>query len=186
MVGRAMPSLSTEHPILGTARLVLRRPGPEDLAAFMRIYGDPATNTHDPLGPAPDIATAATILCASMAHWERHGFGSFVVSTREAPRWVIGFAGVVWREYVDAEVPNLGYRLEPAAWGRGYATELAAASLRVAFEDIKLRAVFALVRPANLPSIRVLEKIGMEQLGLLDDVPGQEHSRVYRATSSPN
>lgn len=167
--------------MLATERLVLRRPGPEDLSAFLRIYGDPATNVHDPLGPAPDVATAATLLCASMAHWEQHGFGSFVVSTLDAPRWVIGFAGVAWREYSDAKVLNLGYRLEPAAWGKGYATELAAESLENAFDRLGLRQVFALVRPANAASIRVLEKIGMERVGRLDDVPGQEHSVVYRA-----
>ena len=169
--------------MLATERLVLRRPGAEDLSAFLRIYGDPATNVHDPLGPVPDVATAATLLCASMAHWDRHGFGSFVVSTLDAPRWVIGFAGVAWREYSDAKVLNLGYRLEPAAWGKGYATELAAQSLQNAFDRLGLRQVFALVRPANTASIRVLEKIGMERVGALEDVSGEVPSFVYRASS---
>ena len=168
---------------MNTDRLLLRAPTPGDLGAFFRIYGDPATNTHDPLGPAPDLATAAALLGASMAHWEMHGFGAFVVSTREAPQWVIGFAGVTWRQYSDAEVLNLGYRLEPAAWGKGYATELAAESLQNAFARLGLRQVFALVRPANAASIRVLEKIGMERVGALEDVSGEVPSFVYRASS---
>jgi ribosomal-protein-alanine N-acetyltransferase len=170
--------------VLTTARLLLRRPAPEDLMACLRIYGDPATNMHDPLGPVPDVATAATLLCGSMAHWDQHGFGSFVVTTRDAPHWVIGFAGVVWRAYTDVDVLNLGYRLEPAVWGKGYATELAAESLRHAFENLQLPVVFALVRPANAPSIRVLEKLGMRRSGTLDDVPGQAPSLLYRALPS--
>lgn len=70
-------------------------------------------------------------------------------------RWVIGFAGVAWRRYLDQDRLNLGLRLLPE--------------------------VLALVRPANTPSIRVLEKIGMRQVGRLDDVPDQEHSVIYRA-----
>ena len=167
-------------PMLSTARLLLRRPAPEDLAAFLRIYGDPATNVHNPLGPCPDIATAATILSASMAHWQQHGFGTFVVARRDAPLWVIGFAGVAWRKYLEHDRLNLGLRLEPSAWGKGYATELASESLRHSFEDLKLPEVFALVRPTNSASIRVLEKIGMQRTGSLDDVPGQAPSYVYR------
>lgn len=70
-------------------------------------------------------------------------------------RWVIGFAGVAWRRYLDQDRLNLGLRLLPE--------------------------VLALVRPANTPSIRMLEKIGMRQVGRLDDVPDQEHSVIYRA-----
>jgi RimJ/RimL family protein N-acetyltransferase len=176
-----MISASPPQALLTTARLVLRRPAPEDLSAFLRIYGDPATNTHDPLGPVPDIATAATMLSASMAHWDQHGFGSFVVATRDAPLWVIGCAGVVWRAYTDVDVLNLGYRLEPAAWGKGYATEIATESLRHAFTDMGLPVVFALVRPANAASIRVLEKLGLRRAGTLDDVPGQAPSLLYCA-----
>jgi RimJ/RimL family protein N-acetyltransferase len=170
--------------MLTTARLLLRRPALDDLSAFFRIYGDPVTSTHNPLGPCLDIATAATILSASMAHWDRYGFGTFVVTTRDAPRWVIGFVGVAWRMYLDRDRLNLGLRLEPEAWGKGFATESAIESLRHAFEDLRLSDVFALVRPANTPSIRVLEKIGMLPVGTLVDVPGKAPSLVYQVGPS--
>jgi RimJ/RimL family protein N-acetyltransferase len=42
--------------------------------------------------------------------------------------------------------------------------------------------IYAVVRPLHYASIRVLEKVGMQRIGTLDDVPGQAASLVYRST----
>ena len=167
--------------MLTTARLILRRPTPEDLARLFEIYGDPATNLFNPFGPYPDIEKASTALAGWMDHWDRLGFGQCAVATRSEPELVIGFGGVAYRNYLDAETLNLGYRLHTAAWGKGYATELGAGVLRHALFDLGKPEVFAIVRPVNTPSIHVLEKIGMQRIGSLEDVPGQEPSHLYRA-----
>ncbi|HJU40090.1 MAG TPA: GNAT family N-acetyltransferase [Tahibacter sp.] len=166
----------------GTGRLILRRPVSGDLAAFFAIFGDPATNAHNPSGPCADIAVASQMLGMRIAHWPRYGFGQWAIATRERPDAVIGFGGLAWRDYGGIERLNLGYRFATAAWGRGYATELGAASLAHAFGTLREPAVYALVRPSNIASIRVLEKIGMRRAGDLDDVPGHAHSLVYVAT----
>jgi hypothetical protein len=44
-----------------------------------------------------------------------------------------------------------------------------------------LASLFAIVRPSHAASIKVLEKVGMQRMGSLDDVPGQAPSWVYRA-----
>lgn len=84
---------------------------------------------------------------------------------------------------------NLGYRFAVEAWGQGYATELARDALALAFENPNVPQVFGLVRPDHAASIRVLEKVGMQHFGLLDDVPGQAPSLVLRichpTTESP-
>ena len=167
--------------MLTTARLVLRRPTPEDLARLFEIYRDPATNVFNPFGPYPNIEKASTVLTDWMDHWDRLGFGQCAVVARSDPELVIGFGGVAYRNYVDTVTLNLGYRLHTAAWGKGYATELGAGALRHALYDLRKPEVFAIVRPINAPSIHVLEKIGMQRIGSLDDVPGQEPSHLYRA-----
>ena len=86
------------------------------------------------------------------------------------------------RKYLEKDTLNLGFRLEPAAWGLGYASELGLELLRHAFDELNLTEMFALVRPANSASIRVLEKIGMHRIGALDDVTGQPQSLLYRAS----
>ena len=66
------------------------------------------------------------------------------------------------------------------AWGQGYATEVGCDALVLAFETLGLPEVFGLVRPDHAASIRVLEKLGMQPFGVLDDVPGQAPSLVLR------
>jgi [ribosomal protein S5]-alanine N-acetyltransferase len=151
-----------------------------DARRMFEIFGDPRTNVHNPLGPYPDIDTARSLLAARIAHWQQHGFGQWAIAVRDAPETLIGFGGVAYRQYLDKERLNLGYRFAVESWGRGYATELGAAALRHAFEDLAKPEVFALVRPGNLASARVLEKLGMQRSGDLDDVPGEAQSLVYR------
>lgn len=166
----------------GTERLILRAPTTYDLAAFFAIFGDPRTNAYNPSGPCADIAVASNMLAVRTAHWRRYGFGQWAIAARERPDAVIGFGGLAWRDYGGIERLNLGYRFAPHAWGHGYATELGVASLAHAFGHLREPAVYALVRPANVASVRVLEKIGMRRTGDLDDVPGHARSLVYCST----
>ena len=163
-----------------TNRLLLRPPTETDAQRMFEIFGDPRTNVHNPLGPYPDIDTARSLLATRIAHWQQYGFGQWAIAVRDAPDTVIGYGGVAYRLYLDEERLNLGYRFAAESWGQGYATELGAAALKLAFEGLIKPEVFALVRPANLASVRVLEKLGMQRSGDLDDVPGEARSLVYR------
>ena len=163
-----------------TSRLVLRPPRAEDLASLFAIYGDPATNQFNPAGPLTRIEQAEALLHEWLRHWEIHGYGWWALSTRDSPNDVIGFGGIALRNYGDVERLNLGYRFAVPAWGQGYASELSRAALEYGFDELHVPQVFALVRPAHAASIRVLEKIGMQRFGVLDDVPGQAPSVVYQ------
>jgi RimJ/RimL family protein N-acetyltransferase len=72
---------------------------------------------------------------------------------------VIGFCGLVHPAgQVDAE---LKYAFKRSRWGRGFATEAAAAMLTYAQESLGLRYAIATTAPENLASQRVLNKAGM-------------------------
>ena len=165
-----------------TPRLILRPAKAEDLSALFAIYGDPATNQFNPAGPLREISQAQALLDGWLAHWQEKGFGQWAIATHEAADAVIGFGGIDARMYLDVERLNLGYRFAVTAWGKGYATELSQAALDYGFRDLQLPDIFAVVRPNHLASIRVLEKIGMQHIDSLDDVPGQPASQVYRAS----
>jgi RimJ/RimL family protein N-acetyltransferase len=167
-----------------TSRLLLRPPQPEDLAGLFAIYGDPATNQYNPAGPLTHIDQAETLLSDWVRHWAIHGYGLWTIAPRADPDCVIGFGGIGLRKYGDVERLNLGYRFAVSAWGQGYATELSRASLEYGFDELNVPEVFALVRPAHTASIGVLEKIGMQRVDVLDDVPGQAPSFVYRSGRS--
>jgi len=165
-----------------TSRLILRPPRADDLASIFAIHSDPATNQYNPSGPMTDISQAASVLSDWLRHWEEKGYGQWAIASRDDPQNIIGFGGLSMRMYLDVERLNLGYRFAVSGWGMGYATELSIASLEYGFDELGVKQVFAVVRPAHQASIRVLEKIGMQRIDSLDDVPGQPESLVYLAT----
>jgi RimJ/RimL family protein N-acetyltransferase len=59
------------------------------------------------------------------------------------------------------EEVDLGYRLLPQYWGIVLTTEASLTSLRYGFETLQLSRILGLVHPANVRSIRVLEKCGL-------------------------
>lgn len=73
-------------------------------------------------------------------------------------------------EAMTAAESEIGYILDPAYAGQGFATEIARALLRIAFEVAGVRRVTAGCYADNAGSVRVLEKIGMrrEQHGVQD------------------
>lgn len=167
---------------LETKRLLLRAVKAEDAQALFDIYGDPATNLYNPNGPYPTLAYAEARLAAWLRGWREDGYGQWAVARLEAPEQVIGFGGIAKRDYGGELRLNLGYRFATAAWGIGYASETAGAALRCAFERLQAPAVYGLVRPANLASIRVLEKQGFQPIGQLPDLPSNPPSRVFVLT----
>ncbi|MEU4418909.1 GNAT family N-acetyltransferase, partial [Nocardia salmonicida] len=58
---------------------------------------------------------------------------------------------------------ELGWSIDPAVEGHGYATEAARALLRLCFEDLGLRRVTALCFADNTASWRLMERIGMRR-----------------------
>jgi len=81
---------------------------------------------------------------------------------------------------------EIGWRLLSEFWGRGYATEAARAALRVGFEQLELDEVVSYTATCNLPSQRVMQRIGMQHNGEMFDHPAvaeDSHLRphvVYR------
>jgi RimJ/RimL family protein N-acetyltransferase len=59
---------------------------------------------------------------------------------------------------VQAEI---GWCIDPAEEGRGYATEAVRELIRIAFEDLGLRRLIANAFAANDPSRRLMERVGM-------------------------
>ncbi|QIH11930.1 MULTISPECIES: GNAT family N-acetyltransferase [unclassified Pseudomonas] len=163
-----------------TSRLVYRVPQPGDAQRLLCIYGDPRTQLFNPAGPMADLGEAERLLERWIEHWARYQYGTWAISSSDAPEQILGFGGIAHHHYLAEQRVNLGYRFAVEAWGKGYATQLGQDALQHAFVQLGLPEVFALVRPDHAASIRVLEKIGMQLFAQLDDVPGQAPSLVYR------
>lgn len=147
---------------LTTTRLRLRPWREGDVEAFAALNADPQVMEHfpAPLSAAESAAAAARIA----AHFERHGFGMWVVEAAG-----VSFAGVVGLMIPGFAVPfaapapcvEVGWRLARACWGRGYATEAARASVAFGFDSLGLDEIVSFTTPGNVRSRRVMERLGM-------------------------
>jgi [ribosomal protein S5]-alanine N-acetyltransferase len=161
---------------LETPRLILRPFGTEDAPAAHEVYCDPEVMRYVATGPLPDVTMTRRLLQDYTTHQQAWGYSFWAVIERESGR-LIGDAGLYRTPVGEVE---LGYTLGRAWWGRGYATEAAGAWLETAFSRLGIREVVALAEPANVASLRVLEKLGMTRDGERPAF-GRPHA-VYRAT----
>ena len=152
----------TSEIYLETDRLIYRAWQDEDLDPFAGMCGDPEVMRYFPEPLTRDKSEAMVSRCVERQ--ERQGFCLAPVEIRETGEF-IGFVGLNRPDY-GKPLPfdpcvEIGWRLQQAAWGKGYASEAARAWLRFGFETIGLEEIVAFTIPDNLPSQRVMEKIGM-------------------------
>ena len=91
---------------------------------------------------------------------------------------LIGQAGLMKSIINGNEAVELGYILDNAYWHNGYGTEAARACLEYAFEELGLKTVCCSIRPENVASIRVAERLGMTLCG--------SHTVIYNEKEMPH
>jgi RimJ/RimL family protein N-acetyltransferase len=149
-----------DSPQLETERLLLRPPTVADLGPLHEVWGDRDVMRWIGAGDAysRDVEASERRLERLVAHQAEHGFALWTVVERESGT-VLGDAGLVLFGFRGPEV-ELAYRLGKAHWGRGYATEAAAAWVDHGLTALGLPSIVAVTHPANDASERVLEKVG--------------------------
>ena len=115
-------------------------------------------------GPAADAAAHRAFVEERTRGPYPPGLGYWTIRPRAGDDAFLGWVLLI---PVDGEGPEveIGWRLRPSAWGRGYASEAAAALVRHGLIGLRLPEIIADIDPANLGSIRVAEKIGLRRRG---------------------
>jgi RimJ/RimL family protein N-acetyltransferase len=156
--------------LLYTTRLILREPLLTDLNAVFAIHTNQGANKYNPKGLHQNIDQSRWMLTEWLSHWKIYQFGYWTVAERNAPEQIIGFGGLRYKNIFGKSRPNLYFCFQPDFWGHGYATEMARAACSVGFDTLRLPQIVATVPPDNLPSIRVLERLGMiHQMDFTED-----------------
>jgi RimJ/RimL family protein N-acetyltransferase len=91
--------------------------------------------------------------------WELRGVGQWALDERGSGRFV-GRAGLYWRVEPDWPGVEVGWMLDPAAWGQGYATEAGARAVRYGFDEVGEDALYSVILPGNTRSEAVARRLG--------------------------
>jgi RimJ/RimL family protein N-acetyltransferase len=145
-----------------TDRMVCERIQLDQAPEHLRLLLDP--RVFATLWPRVESPTEAEVLdgiAAKVEHWERHGFGMWLLRDRETGE-MVGRGGLQYTYTAGLNDIEAGWAIVPERWGQGLATELARACVEVGFEHLDLFEIIAFTQPTNLASRRVMEKAGFE------------------------
>jgi RimJ/RimL family protein N-acetyltransferase len=156
-----------------TERLLLRRSRPEDAATISAYRSDPNVNRQQGWDRTDLEGVLADIVeMSGRSPGEPGGWVQFTVEERGGGR-IVGDVGL---SVADGEpgVIKVGYTIDPAFQGLGYATEAIRALVEFAFETLGAELVRAHASAENAPSIRVAEKVGMRLVERFEHREGDE------------
>jgi RimJ/RimL family protein N-acetyltransferase len=175
------------HIILETDRLRLRQFTEDDVDNLFDLGSDPEVMRYLTGGRAtPRDEFRDEIIPFHLAFYEKFaGLGTWAAESRSTGEFLGWFH---FRPGPGQDVKNidLGYRLRPAVWQQGYATEGSRALIRKGFTELGVERVFAHTMAVNTASRRVLEKCGLVLVRTSpydgpDVIEGSEHGEVEYA-----
>jgi ribosomal-protein-alanine N-acetyltransferase len=155
---------------LETSRLVIRTFNPGDAHAWVAMLSDGEVRRFLPPGPAPTMETFERAIESRHSMEREIGYAMWAVDDRSSGEFV-GQCGIRPANSMDENAGSeidLAYHFARTSWGKGYATESAAAVLGYGLGPLGLDSIMAVVVPENVGSWRVMEKIGMRYEGLAD------------------
>lgn len=160
---------------LRTERLLLRNWKTEDREALAQLNSDPRVMEFFPSTLTREKSDA--LVDRIEASLLKHGFGFWAVEIPGITECA-GFIGLSSPNFEAHFMPcvEVGWRLAAEHWGQGYAPEGARAALEHGFNKLELDEIVSFTTPDNLPSRRVMEKIGMTH-----DTDGTFHHPAFDA-----
>jgi RimJ/RimL family protein N-acetyltransferase len=161
----AMPNDAHDFPEnVDTERLHLRRWLPDDHAAHAAIWANPDVFESLRAGqPGDPAAIAAEGFDRHLRHWDEHGYGVWAAVDRAGGE-IIGWLGAAHPTFIPevADEIEIGWVLRRPFWGRGLASEGAAAAAEAASAHLAPDRLISLILPTNARSIAVAERLGMQ------------------------
>ncbi len=149
--------------ILETPRLLLRRMTLEDAPLLLELNSKPEVlrYIHEPMLVDEDHARQV-ITDIILPQYTLYNRGRWAVHLKADGRFA-GWCGLKWH---PAEgITDLGYRLLPVFWGKGYASEAALHTLNYGFDTLAIDKITGRAHAENLASVAILQKIGMRYAG---------------------
>ncbi|TYL90982.1 GNAT family N-acetyltransferase [Bradyrhizobium rifense] len=137
-----------------TARLTAERLREDHLADLVALHLDPDVSRY--LGGVRSAEVTKTYLATNMAHWDQHGFGLWVLRTKDGA--FAGRAGIRHILVDGIDEIEIAYTFRREFWGQGLASEVAVALTEIGLSQLELPSLIGLVFVGHGASRRVLEK----------------------------
>jgi ribosomal-protein-alanine N-acetyltransferase len=147
-----------EDTVLVTRRMRLRTFRLEDVDALWAIQGDADTMRWYPHPFSRD--ESETWIRRNLERYERDGYGQWATVLLDDGR-LAGSCGLTNQSVDGVTEIEAGWIFDRALWNRGLATEAGSACRDLAFGPMGRTRLISLVRPENVASCRVAEKLGM-------------------------
>jgi RimJ/RimL family protein N-acetyltransferase len=135
----------------------------DDVDAMHAINSDPLVMQYFPSMPTYEQTKELIELIISKQ--QQVGYSLYAVELKTTSE-LIGFVGLLYRSKEELDIAcmpgtEIGWRLASQYWNQGYATEAASAVLNYAFETLGLDEIVSFTAVPNIPSQRVMQKIGL-------------------------
>ncbi|GAP12984.1 acetyltransferase [Longilinea arvoryzae] len=173
-----MDDSALSFPILHTGRLLLRELRPADIAQFHRIKYDPAIVSHYYARPKTYAESLAKLEALRTDNRTRESLTWCIASIGE-PDTLIGTI-CLWNFRLAEEAAELGYELLPEYQRKGIMSEAARGVIAFGFAELGLRLIDAYPNPQNAASCGLLERLGFERVGVLEEEEAGEVRKYVR------
>lgn len=137
-----------------TARLTAEKLREDHLADLVALHLDAEVSRY--LGGVRSAEVTKTYLATNMAHWDKHGFGLWVLRTKDGA--FAGRAGIRHILVDGVDEIEIAYTFKRECWGQGLASEIATALTETGLSQLELPSLIGLVFVGHGASRRVLEK----------------------------
>jgi len=144
--------------IIETDRLLLREFELSDAPEMFLLNSDHEVIKYTGDVPFKNIEEAEQLIL-NYEQYSKYGFGRWTVLNKSTGAY-LGWCGLKFLD--DLQETDIGYRFHKKYWGRGYATESAAACLKYGLEKLQLKKIIGRAMKENYASIKVMEKTGMK------------------------
>lgn len=137
-----------------TDRLTAEKLDESHFADLVALHLDAEVSRY--LGGVRSAEATKTYLAVNMAHWDQHGFGLFVLRTKDGA--FAGRAGIRHILVDGVDEIEIAYTFKRGFWGQGFASEITVALTEIGLSQLKLPSLIGLVFVAHGASRRVLVK----------------------------
>lgn len=156
-----------KHYIFTSERLGFRNWTEQDKSKMGLINADPKVMQHFP--SIPTQKQTDEFIERMKSQFSKNGFCYFAVDLLAGNQF-IGFIGISEQHFKSDFTPciDIGWRIDSAQWGKGYATEGAKKCLEYAFDQLEINTIKSICPVVNQKSEKVMQKIGMKKIKNFD------------------